>query len=235
MQKQDKIIQMFNQIAPTYDKANRILSFGIDISWRKKACNRVLKLYEKDDLHIIDVACGTGDMIAIWQESVKKLGKKISSLRGVDPSSAMLSVASKKFEDIEFIEAMAQNLPLKSESADIMSISYGIRNVVDRKEALTEFARVLSKNGIFLVLEFTKREKGGFIAMCRDFYLKNILPNLGAFISKNKNAYEYLPNSIDEFLSENEFIEELKSIGFEILETKNFSFGISSMFIARKK
>ncbi|MCR2038716.1 bifunctional demethylmenaquinone methyltransferase/2-methoxy-6-polyprenyl-1,4-benzoquinol methylase UbiE [Campylobacter helveticus] len=234
MQKQEKIIEMFNQIAPTYDKANRILSFGVDVSWRKKACKRVLELCENDDLNIIDVACGTGDMIEIWQESVKKSGKKLHLIQGIDPSSAMLKEAKKKFTNVKFIEAGAQDLPLESKSMDILSISYGIRNVVERQRALGEFARVLKNGGILLVLEFTKRERGGIVAFFRDFYLKNVLPSLGGLISKNKEAYTYLPNSIETFLSQEEFSAELESVGFENIDFKSFSFGVSSMFIARK-
>ncbi|EAJ8746103.1 MULTISPECIES: bifunctional demethylmenaquinone methyltransferase/2-methoxy-6-polyprenyl-1,4-benzoquinol methylase UbiE [Campylobacter] len=234
MQKQEKIIEMFNQIAPTYDKANRILSFGADVAWRKKACQRVMSLYLKKDLKIADIACGTGDMIEIWQESALKMEKNILNIKGIDPSSGMLNIAKEKFPNVEFIEAGAQNLPLESQSLDILSISYGIRNVVERQKALSEFARVLQKDGILVVLEFTKREKGGFIAACRDFYLKNILPSIGGIISKNKSAYEYLPNSIEGFLSKEEFILELKNAGFEILDYKSFSFGVSSMFIAKK-
>ncbi|MBS4240278.1 bifunctional demethylmenaquinone methyltransferase/2-methoxy-6-polyprenyl-1,4-benzoquinol methylase UbiE [Campylobacter vulpis] len=234
MQKQEKIIEMFNQIAPTYDKANRILSFGADVSWRRKACERVLKIYENDNLNIVDVACGTGDMIEIWQESVQKIHKNIKQIRGIDPSLQMLKEAKRKFKSVEFIEAGAQDLPLESESVDILSISYGIRNVVERQRALGEFARVLKKGGILLVLEFTKREQGGFVAFFRDFYLKNILPSLGGFISKNKEAYAYLPNSIEEFLSKEEFMLELESVGFKNVDFKSFSFGVSSMFIVRK-
>lgn len=234
MQKQEKIIEMFNQIAPTYDKANRILSFGADVSWRKKACKRVLEIYENDNLNIVDVACGTGDMIEIWQESAQKAHKNIKQIRGIDPSSQMLKEAKRKFKNIEFIEAGAQDLPLESESVDILSISYGIRNVVERQRALGEFARVLKRGGILLVLEFTKRERDGVVAFFRDFYLKNILPSLGGFISKNKEAYAYLPNSIEGFLSKEEFMLELESVGFKNVDFKSFSFGVSSMFIARK-
>lgn len=233
MQKQEKIVQMFDDIAPTYDKANRILSFGTDVGWRKKACLSVFK-YSKDKLDIVDIACGTGDMIIEWQNQAKKAQKEISSIKGVDPSVGMLEVAKKKILNASFIQAKAQELPLENQSVDIISISYGIRNVVDRKEAIKEFSRVLKKDGILLVLEFTKREQGGFIATCRDFYLKNILPKIGGFISKNYSAYEYLPNSIDDFLSKEDFINEL-SEDFQMLEYKSFSFGVCSMFIARKK
>lgn len=233
MQKQEKIVKMFDDIAPTYDKANRILSFGSDVNWRKKACLDVFK-FSNNELDIIDVACGTGDMIIEWQNQALRTNKNVISIKGVDPSAGMLEVAKKKIPDATFVQAKAQELPLENESADIISISYGIRNVVDRKEAIKEFARVLKKDGILLVLEFTKREQGGFIAACRDFYLKNILPKVGGFISKNYSAYEYLPNSIEDFLSKEEFIKELSEY-FEMLEYKSFSFGVCSMFIARKK
>ncbi|MBM0636774.1 bifunctional demethylmenaquinone methyltransferase/2-methoxy-6-polyprenyl-1,4-benzoquinol methylase UbiE [Campylobacter sp. VicNov18] len=233
MQKQKKIIEMFNQIAPTYDRANRILSFGADVRWRRKACEKVMALYEKQNLKIADIACGTGDMIRSWQESALKTQNTLN-IKGIDPSSAMLNIAKEKFPNVEFIEAQAQNLPLESKSVDIISISYGIRNVVQRQKALEEFARVLKKEGILVVLEFIKREKTGFITAFRDFYLKNILPSIGAMISKNKSAYEYLPNSIEGFLSKDEFVLELKNAGFKIFDFKSFSFGVSSMFIAKK-
>ncbi|TWO27413.1 bifunctional demethylmenaquinone methyltransferase/2-methoxy-6-polyprenyl-1,4-benzoquinol methylase UbiE [Campylobacter insulaenigrae] len=233
MQKQEKIVKMFDDIAPTYDKANRILSFGTDVNWRKKACLNAFK-YVGNQLDIVDVACGTGDMIIEWQNQANKINKEIVSIKGIDPSIGMLEVAKKKRLNAEFIQAKAQELPLESQSADIISISYGIRNVIDRKEAIKEFSRVLKKDGILLVLEFTKREQGGFIANCRDFYLKNILPKVGGFISKNYTAYEYLPNSIENFLSKEDFIDELSEY-FQMLEYKSFSYGICSEFIARKK
>jgi len=233
MQKQENIIEMFNQIAPTYDKANRILSFGADVNWRKKACEKILKLCD-NNLNIIDIACGTGDMIEIWQKCALKNQKNIENIKGIDPSKGMLEIARKKFKNIEFIQALAQDLPLQNESVDILSISYGIRNVTERKQALKEFSRILKKDGLLLVLEFTKRDKNGLIGMLRDFYLKNILPLIGEVISKNKEAYKYLPNSIEGFLSKEEFIEELENTNFQMLDFQSFSFGISSMFIAKK-
>lgn len=235
MKKQEKIIAMFNEISPSYDKANRILSFGVDISWRQKACKKVLRCFtDNSSLKILDVACGTGDMIEIWQECAKEQNKKIAKIQGIDPSEGMLEVAKSKFKDVDFIQALATELPQKNNEMDILSISYGIRNVVQRKEALDEFARVLKKDGILLVLEFTKRQKGGIIALLRDFYLKHILPLIGGYISKNKEAYKYLPNSIDSFLSKDEFIKELEKAGFDMMFFESFSFGVSSMFVARK-
>ena len=234
MQKQEKIIEMFNQIAPTYDRANRILSLGADVSWRKKACARVLELCEGEDLSIVDVACGTGDMIGFWQQGAKNAGRKIHSIRGIDPSSAMLEIAKNKFKNVPFIQAGAELLPLEDARIDIISISYGIRNVVKRTQALQEFVRVLKSGGFLLVLEFTQRKSGGLMGRVRDFYLVKILPILGGIISKNKSAYAYLPASIEGFLSAEGLMGELEGAGFEILEFKSFSFGVSSMFIARK-
>ena len=196
---QDKIINIFNNIAPSYDKANRILSLGIDITWRSKAI---------------------------------KYNKTILSIKGIDPSHAMLKEAQKKLNDIIFIQAYAQNMPITSNSIDILSISYGIRNIINLDEALKEFHRVLKPGGILLILEFTKLEHKGFIAKIRDFYLSFILPRIGGLISKDKIAYKYLIDSIDNFLSKDELIIKLKNIGFDLSFCKSFSLGISTMFVA---
>lgn len=234
VEKQNQIISMFNQIAPSYDKANRILSFGVDKSWRVKGIKRVLESLPQKSVAILDIACGTGDMIELWSKICPEFNKELKSIKGIDPSHAMLEIARSKFQSVEFVEALAQNLPEKDESADIVSISYGLRNVVERQKALCEFNRVLKNGGILLILEFTKREKGGILARCRDFYLRHILPKIGGFISHDKDAYEYLPNSIEDFLSKDELIAELENANFTLLQVQSFSFGISTAFIAQK-
>ncbi|WP_107709954.1 bifunctional demethylmenaquinone methyltransferase/2-methoxy-6-polyprenyl-1,4-benzoquinol methylase UbiE [Campylobacter concisus] len=234
MQKQEKIVDMFNQIAPTYDVANRVLSLGVDVSWRKFACRYMLEIFKERSINIVDVACGTGDMMGLWSEISKEFGVQIKSLTGIDPSSGMLKEARAKFPNFKFIEAYADNTTLTSGEAQILSISYGIRNVVERKAALREFNRVLALNGYVVVLEFTKRQKKGLITSLRDFYLSKILPSIGGFISKNKEAYEYLPSSIENFLDAKSFCDELIEAGFEIELCKGFSMDISTLFIAKK-
>ncbi|WP_459828970.1 bifunctional demethylmenaquinone methyltransferase/2-methoxy-6-polyprenyl-1,4-benzoquinol methylase UbiE [Campylobacter concisus] len=234
MQKQEKIVDMFNQIAPTYDVANRVLSLGVDVSWRKFACRYMLEIFKNKSINIVDVACGTGDMMGLWSEISKEFGVEIKSLTGIDPSSGMLKEARAKFPNFKFIEAYADNTTLASGEAQILSISYGIRNVVERKAALKEFNRVLALNGYVVVLEFTKRQKKGLITSLRDFYLSKILPKIGGFISKNKEAYEYLPSSIENFLDAKSFCDELVEAGFEIELCKGFSMDISTLFIAKK-
>ena len=234
MQKQEKIVDMFNQIAPNYDVANRVLSLGVDVSWRKFACRYMLEIFKNKSINIVDVACGTGDMMGLWSEISKEFGVEIKSLTGIDPSSGMLKEARAKFPNFKFIEAYADNTTLASGEAQILSISYGIRNVVERKAALREFNRVLALNGYVVVLEFTKRQKKGLITSLRDFYLSKILPKIGGFISKNKEAYEYLPSSIENFLDAKSFCDELATAGFEIELCKGFSMDISTLFIAKK-
>ena len=234
MQKQEKIVDMFNQIAPTYDVANRVLSLGVDVSWRKFACRYMLEIFKNKSINIVDVACGTGDMMGLWSEMAKEFGVEIESLTGIDPSSGMLKEARAKFPNFKFIEAYADNTTLASDEAQILSISYGIRNVVERKAALREFNRVLAPDGYVVVLEFTKRQKKGLITSLRDFYLSKILPSIGGFISKNKEAYEYLPSSIENFLDAKSFCDELVEAGFEIELCKGFSMDISTLFIAKK-
>ena len=234
MQKQEKIVDMFNQIAPTYDVANRVLSLGVDVSWRKFACRYMLEIFKNKSINIVDVACGTGDMMGLWSEISKEFGVEVKSLSGIDPSSGMLKEARAKFPNFKFIEAYADNTTLASGEAQILSISYGIRNVVERKAALREFNRVLALNGYIVVLEFTKRQKKGLITSLRDFYLSKILPKIGGFISKNKEAYEYLPSSIENFLDAKSFCDELAEAGFEIELCKGFSMDISTLFIAKK-
>jgi len=233
--KQEKIVKMFDDIAPTYDKANRVLSMGVDIQWRKKACDEVYARYQKPIDLIVDVACGTGDMMGYWQKQAKKAGLKIGKLLGVDPSVGMTNVGKEKFPEFEFVISEATNIPLQDESADILSISYGIRNVVKRTEAFAEFARVVKQDGYVVVLEFTKDDKKGFLHGIKDFYMNKILPMLGGFISKNKEAYEYLPNSIEGFLTASMLQKELDDAGFTTEFVKSFSMDISTLVIARKR
>ncbi len=234
MNNQEKIINMFDQIAPTYDITNRAISLGIDQSWRKKACNIALKNSKQQNLKIVDVACGTGDLMGVWDLCAKQNNKQISKLIGVDPSKEMLKIAKEKFPNFDFLNEDATKISLLNNDFDILSISYGIRNVVERELALKEFNRILKIDGLIVVLEFTKRQNGGFIGYFRDFYIQKIMPKIGGFISKNKKAYEYLPNSIVNFLSKDLFCEELKNNGFEVIVCESFSFEVCTLFIAKK-
>ncbi len=236
MEKQEKIVSMFDDIAPTYDKANRVMSMGVDRSWRRKGCDKSFGFYGKKEIDlIVDVACGTGDMMDYWRKQAEKGGIKVEKLLGVDPSKGMVGVGIEKFPDFDFVIAPATEIPLEDAKADMLSISYGIRNVVERQKGLEEFNRVLKPGGMVVILEFMKNENPSLLGNIRDFYMNKILPKVGGFISKNLEAYEYLPNSIEGFLTVAHMQKELEEAGFEIMYTESFSMDISTLIIARKK
>lgn len=236
MNKQEKIVSMFDNIAPTYDTANRVMSMGVDKSWRRKACNLAYEFYGKDSLDkIVDVACGTGDMMDFWRKKAEVKGIAIGEIVGVDPSNGMVNVAREKYPKFNYHISKATEIPLDDSSSDILSITYGIRNVVKRKEALDEFNRVLKQGGLVVILEFMKNGNPSYLGKIRDFYMNRILPKVGGFISKNLEAYEYLPNSIEDFSTVENMQKELEAAGFEMIYTKSFSMDISTLLIARKK
>lgn len=236
---QEQIIKMFDAISSSYDLANRVLSLGIDISWRKEACKKALELQKNNELVIADIACGTGDMILHWQDFTKD--KRVNFI-GVDPSSGMLEIAKDKLRDLLLLKklqlflAQAQELKiLNNQSVDVLSIAYGIRNVVDIDLALKEFARVLKKDGVLVILEFTKNENKSVLGKLMQFYTKRILPIIGGLVSRNYKAYKYLPDSIQDFLSAEVLAEKLCKSGFRIHTTKNYSANISTLIIAIKE
>ncbi|MBW6489275.1 bifunctional demethylmenaquinone methyltransferase/2-methoxy-6-polyprenyl-1,4-benzoquinol methylase UbiE [Sulfurimonas sp.] len=236
MEKQEKIVSMFDDIAPTYDTANRVMSMGVDKSWRRKACDLAYEFYAQNSIEkIVDVACGTGDMMDFWKKRSLSNGIALGEIVGVDPSKGMVGVAREKYPKFNYFISTATNIPLPDAAADILSITYGIRNVVERQEALGEFNRVLKKGGLVVILEFMKNENPSLLGKIRDFYMNKILPKIGGFISKNLEAYEYLPSSIEDFSTVENMKKELETADFEIVYTKSFSMDISTLLIARKK
>jgi len=233
MSRQEKIVSMFDSIAKKYDLVNRILTFGIDKKWRQSAVKKALDLIDKKRVKILDVACGTGDMIEIWKKEAKKKGIDLE-ICGLDPSIGMLEVAKNRFQDVRFYKAYATDIPCEGKSLDGISISFGIRNVVDIQKAISEFARVLKKDGIVVVLEFTKAEKNHKLRECVDLYSNKILPKIGGLLSKNKEAYEYLPNSIENFYTPSELIRLFEKNGFTLKVFDSFNFTQVSLFIFSK-
>ncbi|WP_040305100.1 bifunctional demethylmenaquinone methyltransferase/2-methoxy-6-polyprenyl-1,4-benzoquinol methylase UbiE [Caminibacter mediatlanticus] len=222
---QEKIVKMFDEIAPTYDLVNRILTFGIDKNWRKKAIREVLKY--STPKKVLDVACGTGDMIEEWRKNID------CEVIGLDPSNGMLDIAKKRFPDVNFINSYATDIPFESEF-DAISISFGIRNVVEIKKAIKEFNKALKENGILVILEFTKPKKNSSLTKCVNFYTNKFLPKIGGLLSKNKEAYEYLPNSIEKFYTADELKELLEKENFKVLKIISLNFGQVSIIIAKK-
>ncbi len=232
MDRQKQIVEMFDNIAPSYDLANRVLSFGVDVKWRKEGCIKTLeRLGKSNGLKVADLACGTGDMLIHWQKYLQE----DCELLGIDPSSAMLEVAKKKVYNASFIQAQAQEIPLENESVDIVSIAYGLRNVCGYQEALKEFHRILKKAGVLLILEFTHNPSPTLLQKGAKFYTQKILPLIGGLISKNLKAYQYLPHSIEAFASTQELKDELSKVGFSNVWSKSYSAKLSTLFLATKE
>lgn len=240
-EKQEKIVNMFNAIAPSYDKANRVMSLGIDVSWRVMACTKAFEALGKDKIErVLDVACGTGDMLWHWDNQAKKMNKSITHLQGIDPSDGMLGVAREKLaplltkEHLSLEKGEAKQLGVESCSVDIVSIAYGLRNVVALDCALSEFARVLKSGGVLVILEFMNNQHKGILAQMMRFYTRKILPLVGGLLSRNYAAYKYLPDSIKDFVSIECLQAKLEGLGIRSYFVKGYSAGISTLYVGVK-
>lgn len=229
--KSEMVRVMFNDIAPTYDRLNHILSLDIDRLWRKRVVRIVRKLGAK---HIMDMATGTGDLAIA-------LAKKIdgATIYGADFSSEMLAVAKQKIEQlglaerISLTECNAENIPLADEAVDAATVAFGVRNFEHQREALTEIKRTIHRGGHLVVLEFSN-PRFAIVRWCYRLYSHHILPAIGRLVSKHATAYTYLPESIDQFASPEAFTALLREVGFDKVERKSQSFGIAHIYIAHK-
>ena len=221
---------MFNRISRWYDFLNHFLSFGMDIRWRKRAIQRLIKLSKGSSF--LDVATGTADMAIEIKNQYPK-----AYVIGVDPATRMLEVAKEKIKskryNIQLIAGDGESLPFKDSSFEGVCIAFGIRNIPNRKKALSEMKRVLKKGGILVILEFSKPE--GIIGIIYDFYFHKILPFLGWVFSKDKKAYRYLPDSVEEFPQPFEFAREIVSCGFKKILIEYFTWGICVCYVAFKE
>lgn len=236
--KQTQIIDMFNTIAPKYDLANRAMSLGIDRAWRKEACRLAfLELKAQHNIVIADIACGSGDMITSWIHNAPK-DTHIEQIYGYDPSEEMLKVAQEKLRNldtnIELLKGEAKKLPFADQSIDILSISFGLRNVLEYKQALDEFVRVLKPNGIVVILEFFKPQNTTLLQKCMSFYTTKILPFIGGIISSNLKAYQYLPQSMQNFVSTNELEALMQERGIRTLLLKGYSANVATLYVGVK-
>ncbi len=224
--KKNQVKNIFDSIAFKYDFLNHLLSFGIDKYWRKRA----LKLSKiNSDSVLLDIACGTGD-VAI---EAKKLGAV--KIYGADFSYNMLQLFSKKCDWIKgkSVQMVAENIPLKNESITNITVAFGVRNFYDIQQGFNSFYEVLTKNGKATIIEFRMPSNFVFKRLYK-FYFKKILPFIGGIISGNKEAYNYLPNSVEEFDEKVNLPELLKKSGFQSVQKYNLTFGIVQVVIAQK-
>ena len=224
--KRTKVKRIFDGIAFRYDFLNHLLSFGIDHYWRRKA----LKLSKVNSNSVLlDVACGTGDFAI----EAKKQG--VTKIFGADFSHNMLRLFKDKSDWINgnSVQMTAEQMPFKDGSFTNITVAFGVRNFYDIGEGFNSFHRVLSENGKATILEFQMPSNKIFKSLYK-FYFKKILPFIGGLISKDKEAYKYLPESVEEFDEKINLEKLLTDAGFGKIESHSLTFGIVKVFIAEK-
>ncbi|WP_297454150.1 ubiquinone/menaquinone biosynthesis methyltransferase [Persephonella sp.] len=221
-----KVRKTFDAIADRYILANHLLSFGQDICWRKKMCEKVSKHLKEKNL-ILDIATGTG-------ENFKYCPSIFKSKIGLDPARNMLIKAKERFPDVMFIEGVAEELPLKDNTADLILVSFGVRNFEDRQKAFKEFNRVLKKDGIVAILEFFPMENGTLLNKAAAFYIYKVLPYFGGLITGNFDAYKYLSISIKNFIAPEIMKLELEQNNLKVVEKEKI-FPDVYIFVAKKE
>lgn len=230
----ETVKKIFNDISPTYDRLNHLLSFNVDKSWRKKTIAHIQK-NKNDPLNVLDVCCGTHDL---GLECLKQFPK--AHIHALDFSSEMLKVGDQKLARLGVSGSFttqcgdALKLPYSDNSFDVVMCAYGVRNFDDAQKGMQEMLRVLKPNGQVLVLEFFRPTKP-MATFFNKTYAQFVLPCMGRLVSGHTSAYHYLKDSIRGFLSTDEFEGMLKTIGFQNVQTKSFLMGISSCVSAQKK
>ena len=221
--KKGLVQNVFDQVYNQYDLMNDFMSFGIHRIWKKNMLNM---MNPSSKQKLIDVACGTGDIAKLFLENV---GKK-SEITCVDPNNGMISKGKEKlkeFSNLNWIIAPAEKLPIKNNSFDFYTISFGLRNTKNLKKCLSEAYRVLKPGGRFLCLEFSKIQNSSLNFMYKNY--SKIIPLIGKLVVGEKEPYEYLIKSIENFLNQDELIDLMKEQDFKKCSYRNLSGGIVSI------
>ncbi|MCF6358357.1 MAG: bifunctional demethylmenaquinone methyltransferase/2-methoxy-6-polyprenyl-1,4-benzoquinol methylase UbiE, partial [Draconibacterium sp.] len=209
--KKEQVEEMFDNISHRYDLLNHLLSANIDKIWRR---NAIIKLKKSQPKTILDIATGTGDF-AIAATKINN-----TEITGIDISEGMLDVGRKKIarkgltDIIKLQKADSENLPFENDLFDAAIVGFGVRNFENLEKGLTEILRVLKPEGVFYVLEFSKPQKTPFKQFYK-FYFTKILPLVGRMVSKDTNAYTYLPESVKEFPAGERLLTILAEVGFK--------------------
>jgi demethylmenaquinone methyltransferase/2-methoxy-6-polyprenyl-1,4-benzoquinol methylase len=225
----EKVRRMFADIAGDYDKINTVLSFGVHYRWRAQT----VKLSgAKEGDRVLDCATGTGDLAISFKKAVGDSGDVVGS----DFCEEMMETAPQKAKnrglEIDFETADVMNLPFEADQFTIASIGFGIRNVDDPVQALREMARVVEPGGRVVVLEFG--QPNGMLKYPYEFYSQQVMPAVGGWLSGNRDAYTYLPESTARFPAGNAFVGLMKETGgFASITTKKLTGGIAYIYVGR--
>lgn len=223
--------RMFAGIAPQYDFLNHLLSFNIDRGWRNALTRRLAPVLMRPDARVLDLCCGTGDVLLDLQEA------GVAPVMGADFCHPMLISAQRKAHKKGFhaplIEADALQLPLAENSLDAISIAFGFRNLANYGAGLRELYRVLKPGGTLAILEFS-HPPGLLMKAAYGFYSRVVMPAIGTMLSRSRDAYAYLPDSIRKFPKAPELRHMMESAGFEESNFELLTGGIAALHVGRK-
>ena len=232
MPKKEKIQEMFDSVAPSYDRLNHIMSLGIDRIWRRKALREIV---DGSQQRILDVACGTGDSSI----AIAKAAGSGTRVTGVDISEGMMSLVMRKashegvHDRIKLLKADAEALPFPDGNFHRVTCAFGIRNFEHKDIALQEFLRVLAPGGKAVILELSLPDNKR-LRKLYDLYFMHILPFVGGLISGNKEAYKYLPASVHAFPAPPVFCNMMRDAGFSNVRFRTFTLGLCRLYIGER-
>ncbi|MCU0451099.1 MAG: bifunctional demethylmenaquinone methyltransferase/2-methoxy-6-polyprenyl-1,4-benzoquinol methylase UbiE [Bernardetiaceae bacterium] len=228
--KKAQVAEMFDNISPKYDLLNRVLSAGIDITWRKKA---VKMLKPARPQLVLDIATGTADF------ALETLAINPQKIIGVDISAGMLEYGRQKIaklglqDKIELRQADSEELPFADSTFDAVTVSFGVRNFEHLEQGLSDMLRVLKPGGTVLILEFSQPQLFPFKQLY-NFYSRQVLPRVGRLVSHDPAAYTYLPESVKAFPFGKSFVDILTRVGYEQVICRPLTLGISSIYLGKK-
>lgn len=222
---------MFNNIAPTYDRLNHLFSFSIDKLWRRRVVRRVRRFKPE---RVLDVATGTGDLAIKMAKAMPK-----AKIMGVDLSENMLSVAAEKVrrqgldDHIALYQGDAENLDVANGLVDVATVAFGVRNFGNVEQGLSEIWRALRSGGHLIVLEFST-PRNFLVRKLYQFYSNHVMKPVGGLVSKDRKAYDYLPDSITVFPDRERFLDIMRKVGFDECRRHSQSLGIAQIYIGKK-
>ena len=216
---------MFGRIAGRYDLLNHLLSFNLDKRWRARTVKRVADILARKDARVLDLCCGTGDLLLALQGP---------SVLGSDFCHPMLLEARRKSPGSPLFEADALSLPLRNNSLDLITCAFGFRNLANYEKGLEELLRVLKPGGVAAILEFSQPTNRAFGAVYH-FFSRRILPLIGGMVSGSRDAYSYLPGSIQKFPGAENLAAQIKGAGFERVEFERMTGGAVALHLAFKQ
>ena len=233
MPQKEKIQQMFDGIAPDYDRLNHLMSLGVDKTWRARALREIVDARRAQA--ILDIACGTGD----FSLAIARRMHPDSRITGLDLSEGMLAVMRDKVEKAGLSDRIAceqgdsEAMRWADGTFDVATIAFGIRNFAHREAALREILRVLKPGGRLVILELSVPENA-LLRWCYNLYFKHFVPWIGGRVSGDKAAYRYLPASVLQFPGRKEWMETMTACGCAGVRHKAFTFGLCRMYVGEK-